>query len=609
MTSLLSQSFNANGIATFQIDLLPSYGSQSWMYFATRENSTADYRPTLAVTAASTNVAPSVAAPASASPGAVTDTTTMLSVLGDDDGGEGNLTYTWSTTSAPSGAAAPTFNVNGTNAAKQATVTFGKAGTYTFTAKITDADGLSVTSDVTVVVNSMASGVAVSPANATLALGTTQQFSAAAVDQFGAALATQPTFTWKTTAGSISAKGLFTAPKKAGSATITAVSGSIQGTTTVTVGSSLLGLKDAALESLAEKLFGDGSINRLDMIQILRSVGSDDNKVDATEIGDLKTILNDASMLKIPGYVQVLAGDVVKGNTANAHFQGKPLGNLAAGNSSTQLSKLVDKWFLGTDHPGADANVPAGATYTYKSASGTLFVGGPSHTDELQGQLGDCYFISSLGSVGDRSAAAIQNMFVDNGDNTWTVRFYANGTADYVTVDRMLPTDASGRLVYADVGHSYSASANELWIPLAEKAYAQWNETGKEGRDGKNLYSSIEGGWMADVYAQVLGHSATSYNVQSTSDQNALISAMNKKLAVTIGTLQSSASDDSLAYRLIWEPRLRGRRLQQCQGNIHTLQSVGYERANRPAHLGSTEGDLRRVCRGRPRGHHPPSAA
>ena len=39
---------------------------------------------------------PTVAQPAAANPNPVTGTTTNLSVLGADDGGEANLTYTWS---------------------------------------------------------------------------------------------------------------------------------------------------------------------------------------------------------------------------------------------------------------------------------------------------------------------------------------------------------------------------------------------------------------------------------------------------------------------------------------------------------------------------------
>ena len=74
-------------------------------------------------------------------------------------------------------------------------------------------------------------------------------------------------------------------------------------------------------------------------------------------------------------------------------------------------------------------------------------------------------------------------------------------------MDRCLPTYYNGA-IYAGVGGgSYTNSGNELWIALAEKAYAQWNETGKEGRSpAQNSYSSIEGGWMFDVCNQVLGN-------------------------------------------------------------------------------------------------------
>src|SRR5262249_49480939 len=158
-----------------------------------------------------------------------------------------------------------------------------------------------------------------------------------------------------------------------------------------------------------------------------------------------------------PGYVQVLAGDVVNGNPANAHFQGQTLGNLAAGSTARQLNELVDKWFLGADHPVSDTL----SQYVYTWVAGSLFVNGPAYTDMHQGGLGDCYLIASLGSVAQSAPAAIQNMFIDNGDNTWTVRFYANGTPDYVTVDRMLPTNLYGTLVYANSGDSATNTGNE----------------------------------------------------------------------------------------------------------------------------------------------------
>jgi hypothetical protein len=544
VTSLVTQNFNANHVASFDLFMFPSSGAQSGIYFATRENSTTAYRPTLVVTSSGSVQPPTVATPAHAGAATVTGTSTTLGVLGADAAGQ-SLGYTWSASTLPNGAPAPTFSVNGTNAAQNTSVTFAAAGTYVLTATVSDPSGLSVTSSVTVVVSSTLSRITLSPAAATLAPGATQQLAAAGFDQFGKSVASLPGLTWSTSSGTVSGSGLFTAPKTSGSATVTAASGSIKGTAAVTVATpNSLGLKDAALASLVGSLDADGSISRNDMIQIFNAVVGEGSVVSSTDFTDLKTILSDAATLKMPGYVQVLAGDVINGNTANATYQGQSLGNLAAGSPSSRLTRLVGKWFLGTDLPG----LPSGITYA--AAAGSLFNGTPSHRDEFQGELGDCYFISSLGSIADASPAAVQNMFVYNGDNTWTVRFYYNGVADYVTVNNMLPVNSAGQLVYADYGNMASSAGNTLWIPLAEKAYAQWNQTGKEGRDGQNLYSSIEGGWMADVDAQVLGHSATSYDLSTSSDKTALSGAMTNHLAVTIGTDGSSASNDSLAYGL-----------------------------------------------------------
>jgi hypothetical protein len=166
-------------------------------------------------------------------------------------------------------------------------------------------------------------------------------------------------------------------------------------------------------------------------------------------------------------------------------------------------------------------------------------------------------------------------MIIDNGDGTYTVRFYtgtygvsgygsdggisagftnSNVTADYVTVNRMLPTTSSGMLDYADYGASYTNAANSLWIPLIEKAYTQWNQTGNEGRDGQNAYASIQGGWMATVDAQVLGHNATDYIMTTTSAQVA-INALAAHEAVTIGTNSWSGTNLGLygshAYAIV----------------------------------------------------------
>jgi hypothetical protein len=556
VTSLVNQNINTAGVESFIIGAVSWYGRNQAVDFASREYATAGWRPTLTITTAGPVVSPPAIATQPAASN-VTSTSAQLSVLGSDGGSDANLVYTWSLASGPSGAAAPTFSTNGGNSAKNTGVTFHQAGTYTFVATITNFyDGLStVSSPVTVSIAQQLSGIQVTPGTTNLALGGTQQFAASGVDQFG-----QPDsagvskVTWSMTGGgSINVtSGLYTAPATLGlnAATITATAGGFSSSATVTLMTAFMGIKDPTLSSLTQSLDADGSISRADVIQILRTAETLNSGVISQSImADLKTLLADASALKMPGYVQVLAGDVINGNTANAHYQGQALGNLAVGNSAAKLDNLIGKWFLGTDTPST-----GGYGYSTINVTGSIFSTTPWHLDEDQGMVGDCYFISSVGTIADSAPAAIQNMIVDNGVDaktglhTWTVRFYSNGTADYVTVDNMLPT-SGGRLVFDGYGEG-TTNPQGLWIALVEKAYAQWNETGKEGRNGSNTYSGIEGGWMADVDAQVLGHSASSYNLSGNTALQALISGMTNHQAVTIGTDSTNNANDLLSYGL-----------------------------------------------------------
>jgi hypothetical protein len=179
---------------------------------------------------------PTVATAASAAPASGAVTTATLNVLGADDGGEPNLSYTWAATAVPSGGAA-TFSANGNNAAKRSVVTFTKAGSYTLRATITDAEGQAVTSSTSVNVTQGQTQVSVAPSSAAVPVHGTQQFTATAKDQFGAPMATQPTFTWMSGGGgSISSSGLFTAGSTPGGPfTVTALAGSQSGTASVTV--------------------------------------------------------------------------------------------------------------------------------------------------------------------------------------------------------------------------------------------------------------------------------------------------------------------------------------------------------------------------------------
>ena len=181
------------------------------------------------------NTAPTVTSPAAAFPALVTGNTTQLSVLGADAGGESNLTYTWSTTGSPP--AVVNFSANGTNAAKDVTAMFSQAGTYAFLVTITDGGGLSTTSSVNVTVEQTATSILVSPAGANVQVNQQVHFSATELDQFGQAMTPHTSFAWTLIngSGSIANDGNYTAPPVIGTATVEATSGSLSGSTLVSV--------------------------------------------------------------------------------------------------------------------------------------------------------------------------------------------------------------------------------------------------------------------------------------------------------------------------------------------------------------------------------------
>jgi hypothetical protein len=436
--------------------------------------------------------------------------------------------FAWTTTAVPNGATANFKAVeNGIN------VGFNRAGLYSL--RVSSGGALL---SLNVRVAQTLTSITLTPGTASVAAGATKQFEARGLDQFQQPITSGMVWAWSANGGTVTNSGLFTAGTVAGNFAVVVKSGSLTASAAVTVTKATPAdpLNNTALKNLIQTLYADNSISRADMIQILRSTG-DDGSVSASELADLQFLVTAGGSYAMPSYVRELARDVVVGNVANRTYQGTALGNLAAGSTAAVLNKLVDKWFLGSDTPTL-----TNSNWSYQVSAGSLFNGSPTHNDARQGQLGDCYFIAALSAIADKNADAVRNMFIDNGDGTYTVRFYAgagvsvgSGTADYVTVNRKLPTNASGNLVYSSYGMLASSASTPLWIALAEKAYAQWNETGKSGRNGTNSYGSIEGGWMGDVNAQVLGYRSSDYALSSTNKQ-VLVNALTTGRSVTIGT-------------------------------------------------------------------------
>ena len=294
-------------------------------------------------------------------------------------------------------------------------------------------------------------------------------------------------------------------------------------------------LRDSEIRSTAANLAGDGQLSRNDMLAIFRNA-EDNSAIDANEQSDLRLLASSNEPFSMPEYVRYLSTRVAEDVQTNM--------------SATEFeSNLVGRWFLGTLAPTARFDEDGSQTYnlSYTQVQGTLFgsTGQARIGDIDQGNLGDCAFLAALGATfgpqyndsGNQSSSVINSMIIDNGDNTYTVRFYSNSDAEYVTVDRRLAT-YNGQLFGASANGSSDPNntSNILWAPLVERAYAQWREW-REGEPGYNLIGN--GDNCVRPLQFVTGRSVTRYDTNNITF-NQLQTALNSGRFVETGRIGDS---------------------------------------------------------------------
>ena len=99
-----------------------------------------------------------------------------------------------------------------------------------------------------------------------------------------------------------------------------------------------------------------------------------------------------------------------------------------------------------------------------------LFVDGVSAGDVIQGQLSDCWILSSM-SIVATDPIRLKRLFVSEKYahiGLYVVRFFKNGEWMTIVVDDRIPCDPSGEPLYAK-----SKDRDETWVMILEKAYAK----------------------------------------------------------------------------------------------------------------------------------------
>lgn len=172
------------------------------------------------------------------------------------------------------------------------------------------------------------------------------------------------------------------------------------------------------------------------------------------------------------------------------------------------------------------------APFHWEAARGDVFVRGISATDVVQGNLGDCFFLSSLAAVAGTRPELLKRAIRENRNGTFTVTFRqitrTRIKAVPITVDAELPATRRG-LAFGR-GLQLSARGEELWPAIFEKAYAAW----KGGYHRLN-----QGGFADEALSALTGKRASRFTLAAMSEARlwaTLTAAVLERRPIVTGT-------------------------------------------------------------------------
>lgn len=187
-----------------------------------------------------------------------------------------------------------------------------------------------------------------------------------------------------------------------------------------------------------------------------------------------------------------------------------------------------------------------------------LFPFEPSTKDITQGDLGNCYMLTSLNSIVEHDPNLIKDAMVDEGD-TVVVRFFSlnDGNPVYVRVTKSIlkweyskkDEEGNPKTVWRNYG-----SQGALWTKIIEKAYSQVREQistpkdaaemrEKKQKEGFGGYDILEDGRPGDFIYQLTGKKSTKIKLKGTRnrtdgeyhDLNTVLKNLQKKAEVDFG--------------------------------------------------------------------------
>ncbi len=154
---------------------------------------------------------------------------------------------------------------------------------------------------------------------------------------------------------------------------------------------------------------------------------------------------------------------------------------------------------------------PGGSRLYYGPASDGE-AAGPHHNDVRQGQIGDCFLLSSLSAVAMSDPDRIRQMIQPLSDNRFRVRFWVLNERGFVHHDEFVTAAFPTRHGNPVYGQSDDGPI-EIWVSVVERAYAQWG----------GGYGEIEGGHARFALEEITGIRATDYAPANMTEEQILV--------------------------------------------------------------------------------------
>lgn len=246
-----------------------------------------------------------------------------------------------------------------------------------------------------------------------------------------------------------------------------------------------------------------------------------------------------------------------------------------SGNASFNAARLISAQFDAQVRAGGAAAAPAAPAPRFDA--GDLYgKGGPTARDIKQDDLGDCFFVATLGAMANQNPQAIRDAIsYDARTGNFSVRLYEGGRERTVTVtqaDLAYNVQRNGGSSIDNTGRDCPA-----WPAVMETGFAKLHDS-NHANGLQQGFDVISGGGKArDALATLTGDNGTdiTYSKGIFESQNAAIDRLGKQIDAALGNGRPLTLSTDPERRSLWEMAFGGEKQDGLVDNhVYVVEGV-----------------------------------